>query len=662
MRRRQDVVPVVLCLLAVSVAGVVAAQTRAPAKSPSTAAQTPAAAPAIRPWTASGGDIAIRWNRELAADLGIGIEAVGVGATSANDGSQILALQTGQTLQFQVENGYLRALTGGALAARGGYRLKLREGGSVDLGQLRLVPRKVAAGDAPQFDVVDAAGVAWFRVDRVMHELLDDGRLLTISTADLIIGEKFAQRIGQPFTAGWALAEVQLETPVQHRGSGGARPLAEEITWHGAPAPGGGIFENDLFMLDTSVQYMRCQGCTGENGNGEVVIAPSSTLKNNVNHGSIGATVPGDPLGTSTALWTAGIPWYSKFSGDFPPYNNDQHPYLIWNMYRLNADGSIEQIGRSGVKQAFLTTNGNCLDAGDHNGHVLGRGCTDTYSTGNNDSSNSLSPRSEILPATGIWGRCGSIFDTNCDGSPNSVPSDSYAQRMIVREPQIAPSLNAGASWLFESWYLARQDINIYNSMSTRVTVPQYTGSVWNIASNSEQLGSAIDRWYAIDLPANPKLSLSKRHIEELVVDGARAKVAVKVDRLSNGHWRYHYAVMNFEFAFGTLSGTNPNLRVSDNQGFDGFSVPLPAAHAAQTTHVFRDGDLDAGNNWQFTSAGGTARWSDAADAPNSMWWGGLYSFTLTTPRGPAYGEATLYADHAPTPQSYTVRTLVPRP
>ena len=180
------------------------------------------------------------------------------------------------------------------------------------------------------------------------------------------------------------------------------------------------------------------------------------------------------------------------------------------------------------------------------------------------------------------------------------------------------------------------------------------------MSSGQERLGSAIDRWYAIGAPANPRLSLSKRHIEELVVNGAHAKVAVKADRLSNGHWRYDYAVMNFDFAFGTLSGTNPNLRVSDNQGFDGFAIST--ASAAQATAVFRDGDLDAGNDWQFTATSGGAEWNDAAGAPNSLWWGGLYSFTLVSPKGPMMGTATLSADHAPNPQQHTVRTLVPRP
>lgn len=659
MRHRQDVVPVVLCsLLAVGLAGAIAAQAQSrPAQAKATQS---AAASAVRPWSASGGEVGIRWNRDLATDLGIRVVATGSKPVAANDGSEILVLKDAQALQFRVENGYLRELTGGAVESATGYALELRDGSRIDLGPLRLVPRKVAAGAEPQFNLVDAKGTAWFSVDRVMHELLDDGRVLTVSTADLLASKALAERIGHPYVAGWALAEVQLELPVRVRGSGSARPLSEQVTWHGDPAPGGGTYQNDLFMLATNFQYLRCDGCTGENGSGRVVIAPNSTLKNNVNEGSIDETIAGDPLGTSDALWTASIPWHSKFSGNFAPYDNDQHPYLIWNMYRLNADGSIEQIGRSGVKHAFLTTNGNCLDGGDHDSHILGRGCTDTYSTGNNDGTNSLGPRSEILPATGEWGRCFSIFDTNCDGSPNTAPGDSYSRRLVVLESQIAPSHNTGASWLAESWYLAREDINIYNSMSTLATTQSWTGSVWNIGSGQERLGSAIDRWYAIGASSNPRLDTHRRHIEELVVDGAHAKVAVKVRPLGNRQWRYDYAVMNFDFAFGTVSGTNPNLRVENNQGFDGFAIST--ASAARGTPVFRDGDLDSGNDWQYTAAADAGKWSDADGAPNSLWWGGLYSFTLISANGPMLGEATLYADNAPTPQSYTVRTLVPRP
>jgi hypothetical protein len=42
---------------------------------------------------------------------------------------------------------------------------------------------------------------------------------------------------------------------------------------------------------------------------------------------------------------------------------------------------------------------------------------------------------------------------------------------MIVKEQQISPTVNPGASYLFESWYVAREDVNIYNSMATRAVL-----------------------------------------------------------------------------------------------------------------------------------------------------------------------------------------------
>src|SRR5690606_1612891 len=100
--------------------------------------------------------------------------------------------------------------------------------------------------------------------------------------------------------AGMAIAELQLDAPVLTRGSGDLQPQANYITWDGQAAPNGGTYQNDIFMLSTFTQFSRCQGCTGNAGSGTMVITPSATLKNNVNEGSINATVPGDPLGTST--------------------------------------------------------------------------------------------------------------------------------------------------------------------------------------------------------------------------------------------------------------------------------------------------------------------------------------------------------------------------
>ena len=282
-----------------------------------------------RPWSAGGGSVVVRWNHDLAADLGIGITTVGNARKVGRLEGERFELDRATRLRFDVKRGYLHAFTGGALRARGGYAVQLGKG-RIALSDFRLVPRSAGAGVSQQFDMVGADGTPWFHVDRLMHELSGEDRSLAVRSADIRISAALARRIGQPEVAGWAIGELQLDTRVVTLGSG-AMPLSNAITWHGDPAPGGDIYRNDLFMQRITAQYLRCSGCTGPTGSGDVVITPSSTLKNNVNEGNIAATIPGDPLGTSTARYAASIPWHSKFSGNSAPYNNDQHPYLIWN-------------------------------------------------------------------------------------------------------------------------------------------------------------------------------------------------------------------------------------------------------------------------------------------------------------------------------------------
>lgn len=643
------------------------------------AAPTAAGPAAPRAWTAAGGTVTIRWNLDLARDLGMRIAATPQARALGPALGDRFQLDGASALRFNVRQGHVRGLRDGALRARGGYSVQLRDG-RIGLDGFRLLPRRTGDGERLRFDLVGSDGTAWFHVDRVMHELLAHDTRLSVSTSDIRISARLARRLGHPEVAGWTIGEVRLDAPVTARGSG-AMPLADAIRWHGEPAPGGGTYQNDLFMKTITAQYMRCAGCSGEDGSGDVVITPASTLRNNVNGGTVAATIPGDPRGTSRALHAASIPWYSKFSGEFAPYGNDQHPYLVWNMYRVNGDGSLEQIGRSGVKQAYLTTNDGCLDTNDHNPHVLGRGCEDTYSTSNNDFNNALSPRWEILPATGQWGRCGSTFDTNCDGVPNASPAtDNFYERLIVGERQIAPSRNPGARWLFESWYLARQDIDIYNSMASVETTQQWSGSFWTVNYAAQRLGPAIDRWVAPapartrgtfgSGPVTPMRVTTSRsgprglpvidgaeHSEELVVGNAHAKVAVRVVRIGPALWRYHYAVMNFDFAFAETSGAEPNLRIVSTRGFDGFELATAAATSAP---AFRDGDRDPGNDWVATQAPGSIRWDNGPSPASSLGWGVLYSFSLTATVGPSFGVATLHAADAPVPASFQVRTLVP--
>jgi hypothetical protein len=581
-------------------------------------------------WTAWGGTVGMRWNRELAQDLGLKIgPAQERHAALSWFEHELFDLRQQGAIEFDVRNGNLSAFVGGVLQSRGGYVLDT-PAGRIDLTDFRLVPRK---SEALRMDLVDAEGRTWFYVDRLMYELVDGGQRLAVRTMDLRITPELARRIGQPAAADLVIADMELSTEVLRRGSGDMTPLGTGFKWAGLPVPGvpGAIFEADLMMQAFSAQYSRCNGCTGVGGNGEVVFTPSSTLRNNVNHGSAQITVP-DPLGTSAALYAADIPWYAKFSGNFPPHGNDQHPYLIWNLYRLNADGSIEQIGRSGVKHAFLTINVGCLD-NPNDSHVLGRGCSDTYSVSNNDSSNALGPRSEIIPHTGQWGRCGSIYDTNCDGIANPSGNGVYDQRLVVRESQISGAPHVGATYLFESWYLARGDINILNSMATKRVTFTRQSNIWAVGGNNEyQLGPAIDRWVNPSAPgpgaSSVQLSTSEGHV----------KVASRATDLGGGRWRYHFAVMNLDFARAQTEGAEPNLRVVSNRGLSGFVVP--SGGATITDLAFGDGDLDAANDWTAEIRDGNVHWT--APAGHSLDWGTLYRFSFVADKAPARNTFSL--------------------
>lgn len=634
--------------------------------------------PSPQVWAAWGGTVGVRWNRDLASDIGLKVETPTARLTDLSFYEhERFDLRRATSIEFRVANNSLQAFIGGSLQARGGYVITLRDG-SIDLTDFRLRPR---ANDPLILNLVDTEGTAWFYVDRLMYELVDDNKTLAVRTMDLRISRELAERIGHANVAGWVIADMELATEVQRQGIGATPAGGGSYYWAGTPAtrpagepqpPPGAINEVDLFMLRFGPQYSRCTGCTGSSAASQLVFTPSSTLRNNVNNGSPVATVEGDPLGTSTALWTADIPWYEKFSGNFPPYDNDQHPYLIWNMYRLNADGSIDQIGRSGVKHAFLTTNIGCAPGHGQNPHVLGRECSDTYGVSNNDTSNALGPRSEIIPATNVWGRCGSIYDTNCDGVPNTSGNTQYSQRLIVAESQIAASTQPGATYLFESWYLAREDINIYNSMGNKIVEPVWGGAVWSIGTGTDyRLGPAIDRW--VDR-INP--GPNARNVEFATGEG-HAQVAVKATDLGGGSWRYDYAVMNHDFARAVTECLDPIpgptcrpgfVKVVHNFGFDRFRISAGAGRVISDVH-FSDGDLVSANDWTSTVGGGVVSWSAPVNATppantpavlNSLNWGTMFRFSFVANAAPADEEIALHIAQGGEPQSLTTTIIGP--
>lgn len=649
-----------------------------------TAAQPPSEAAAkaehsrTTQWSAWGGTVVMRWSQYL-QDEGGSISAPagslaldssrltdnGAGLRQAMVGD-LFPMRRSGSIQFRTAHRQFDGFTGGSLQVEGGYRIELPRGaGTLDLTDFRLQP---SALDPMFLDVISQDGQAWFYIDRMMYDIVGAGRVLAVYTADMRISWKLAQRMNAPWMAHQSVADLEILTEllVADGPNSALIPAADPTPshWHGDPVPGqpaGTIYQADLFMQSMSVVRKRQSGATGPSGSGRVVFAPSSTLRNNRNNGTAQVTIPSQgALGTSEALWGADIPWRQKFSGNYAPYGNDQHPFLIWNLYRINANGRIEQIARSEVKHAWLTTNGSCEPGEYHDNHILGRGCSDTYSDGNNDANGDLSFRREIIPSKGLWGRCGSIFDPGCVGSnTNPYPADDgYVRRMVVNEAQISPSQNPGASFLFDSWYLSRDEINIYNSQASVQVTPNWSGSAWNLGYTGFRLGSVTDRWVSENVPGGTQIS----NVELATAEG-HAKLAVRVTDLGNGSWRYDYALHNLDYSRPVTEGSDNTLKVLRNQGFDQILIPVPAG-ASVSDLWFSDGDLDAGNDWSSSLVSGQVTWSapqTSMMSSNTLDWGSLYAFSMTVDRPPAAAPAQVRVAEAGMPAAHAIQTLVPQ-
>jgi len=650
-----------------------------PASAQTEAVSQPAKEQTLTVW---GGAMDIAWFDGPMGLLGLSVErAATVKSNSHRPQFDTVSLKQDGGLQIRVADLDFVGFQGGQLQANGGYLLKATGGlfpHDIDLRNFTLRPRK---DNAFQLDVVSADGKAWFYIDRIMYKIEGGSSpRMIVRAMDLRVTAEAAAAAGRPGIADYVVAAMEMGSRIATDSVVLPMPKGSS-KWPGTAAPNGGTYEADVFMQSFTAQWMLASGEDGPGGSdGIVVYTPSSTLRNNRANGSSTATIPSDPLGTSTAPWAADVVWNTKFTSPTAPYNNDQHPYLIWNLYRTNADGSIEQIGQSGVKHAFLTINVSC-DENPGNGHILGRGCSDTYGTGNNNSTGDLGPRSEIIPSTGQWGRCGSVYDRielvgdlagTCsggrdDGSPcSNLPGDpsceQYAFRMKVRESDLDQTLNPGASYRFESWYVVREDISIYNTMASRPVSINWASGHWQLTNGSPLLlGPAIDQWVSRNT-SNPNESSA-----ELAVNEGRARVAVKVTDLGDGTWRYDYAVMNFDFARAVTTGSEVStpfntFRVLRNHGFNRFSLALPAS-ASLVSSKFSDADDNPSNEWTTQREGDTLTWqgpSDAGIATNALNWGTLYRFSLVTDMPPVQGSVSLGVAEAGTPSAFTVNALKP--
>jgi len=578
------------------------------------------------PVEATGGELQVYWNKSLLVNVGLQVVDVWDRLGETDAGFDRFVLRGDSTITAATHGRSLRGVTNATLYVQGGYTLSTPSV-SINLRNfiLRLRPSTVAA-----FDLVLQSGETPFYADKLMAEPGTATPDIAVRTMDLRISPTFASRLGKPEIAGWQVATLRVFSRITNVTSlTKVEACPSSTKWAGNSVPGhpGEKYLTDVFMRSFDVQMTGCRSCTGPGGQGLLKITPTTLLRNNVNAGSLVETVTGDPNGTSTALFSADVPWREMFSANCPPYGNDQHPYLTWNLYRIDPNGQLTQMASSGVKHGHIAENGDCVDNPGSN-HILGRGCTDAYGTGDNDVPEQLGPRSEIIPATGQWGRCGSIYDPHCRGKKSDFQSyDDFSYRLLVRESAIDPSANAGATFYLETWYVVRDDIDPYNSMAHVPIEAKWfpTNGLWSVTSKGiPKVGPVIDAW------VDPKHASANAMSTQIATPKGHIKVAVRVTTLEKNRYRYDYALMNIDFATVKTKGREPDLRIISSHGLSGFRVRIaPGTHV---TGIASSGVTAEGTQaWQGRVTSDSVEW--AGTSRTELTWGTVFRFSFEADR-----------------------------
>ena len=459
-------------------------------------------------------------------------------------------------------------------------------------------------------------------------------QLLTIHNADITATATLAALLDLPVLKGTPLGMAWLDLnlhipPVADSGRIAADEPRGVLSCDGRP-----LWPQDGNPVDVAligIGNVAYQGRTSE-PEPRVKVAPSATLKN---------------VSAGDAIW---VPKFSQISEyTFDP--RDQHPFLVWNMYRI-ADGRIEQLGGSGVKHAFFSLNFSCdavIQSCPYlNGNILGPDCEDVYGSGTNNSNTNQGPRGDIDPAGGLFFSTCSFFDPGCIGSQTRNSTDFENRLMIVESELDTPA----SQYFLDSWYVVQHDVDIFNSMGYHPITPTVSGSGWSFPTGPFSSGSPVEQWVAAGDP-DPLAD----HVEITVpseTPGAsypdnqpqgHLSALARATEVQPGVWRYNYAVMNFDFS----------------RGIDRIDIPF-AAGAPLLDTEFRSPVVDgvAGDPWTISRAGNIL--SFVAPDGNTLRWFSLYNFEIETTVAPASRPRTvvLHAAEGVSPATLSADLVAP--
>jgi len=553
-------------------------------------------------WKASGGEVDLQFAYNKLSLMGIEIlPQVEFPKKSWEENHLVFPINTNKTLELLVPYGSIEQATAGSIQAQVNFSLK-HLNNTHHINILNFIPIKKEKDDFDivVFKITDQDGRHLFTTDNVHIRYSKDRKLLQLENMDIIATQELAQLLNIPELVNQSIGQFNTYSHL-------VIPDNAELN-----LKAGNCLTSPNFQAGVGVDVRLVTiGAIDWKGNvlgsDKIIIAPSAELEN---------------------IGTADVPWYLKFTQDSPPYDNDQHPYLTWYVFR-EVDNRFEQIGISGVKHAFFSTNINCSCPG---GNVLGVGCGDVYGSNNNNQANALGPREEISAFEGLWENCGSFFDPTCTGSQQNTSgaTETGLNRLSISPSDIVPNL------YMQAWYLIRDDTNIFNSMGYAQFNPTLVNTTWVMnPSNNFTSGPAIHNY----VPAN---SISATQASNTVTTNeGHYTVAVKVIDLGNDLYRYNYAIENYDF----------------DPRFDQFIIPLYDSPLI-TDMVFSDPDDDNLNDWDFNFSNNQLQVTGSNT--NEQDWGMLFSFSFTAPAPPRQGIFTINVAEPVANNSLSTTVLIP--
>lgn len=318
--------------------------------------------------------------------------------------------------------------------------------------------------------------------------------------------------------------------------------------------------------------------------------------------------------------------------------NNNRHPVIGASVFRVK-DGRFEMLGMSWLKHSFCAIDLDlcdpCVDL--FGCEKLSVGCSDPYSAFLNGQQSDLGPRYQVNPSTGSF-----------NYPPANPPySGSLARRLIVKNDEVDPALNAGAFYFAEGTYVTRDDAlagNGFNNASyRRIRVTNSLAPAFVAGQFTNRMLPAIYGW--MDVAPNATV------VEATASDGGRFHVGNNVVDNGDGTWTYNYAVYN----------------LNSHNAMREFEIPIPSTvnvtNAYFTDVDYHSGELQDDTDWAYTRSATSVKWAGESESQNSngnaIHWGTAYSFGFTAD-GPPRGGVSATCTEFRTDSTFTSRLDAP--